>query len=151
MKDIPVLFFFTGTHNDYHKPSDDEEKINYYGITNIIGYVGRVVNELATQETIAFTKTKINAEKKVPKYKVTLGIMPDYAEHGDGLHVDGVTENRPAQLAGIKEGDIITKIGDCTIKEVYGYMDCLAKINAGETKAVTFIREGKTTTVNVTF
>lgn len=151
LKDIPVLFFFTGTHNDYHKPSDDEEKINYYGITNIIGYVARVINELATQETIAFTKTKINAEKKVPKYKVTLGIMPDYAEHGDGLHVDGVTENRPAQVAGIKEGDIITKIGDCTIKEVYGYMDCLAKINAGETKVVTFIREGKTMTVNVTF
>ena len=100
---------------------------------------------------IEFTKTKINAEKVVPKYKVSLGIMPDYTDHGDGLHVDGVTENRPAQQAGIQAGDVITKIGDCTIKEVYGYMDCLSKLSVGDEKDVTIMRNGKPITVKVKF
>lgn len=151
LKDIPVLFLFTGTHQDYHKPSDDEDKINYYGVTNIVSYVNRLVDAIAENDKVEFTKTKITSEKKMPKYKVTLGIMPDYTDHGDGLHVDGVTEGRPAQLAGIKEGDVITKIGDCEIKEVYSYMDCLGKINLGDVKEVIFIREGKPMTVKVTF
>ncbi|CCG53096.1 Probable M28 family aminopeptidase precursor [Flavobacterium indicum GPTSA100-9 = DSM 17447] len=151
LKDIPVLFLFTGTHQDYHKPSDDEDKINYYGVTNIVSYVNRLVDAIAEYDKVEFTKTKITSEKKMPKYKVTLGIMPDYTDHGDGLHVDGVTEGRPAQLAGIKEGDVITKIGDCEIKEVYSYMDCLGKINLGDVKEVNFIRNGKPMTVKVTF
>lgn len=143
LKDIPVLFFFTGTHTDYHKPSDDEDKINYYGVENIVNYVFRTANAIGNVEKLEFTKTKITSEKKAPKYKVTLGIMPDYTDHGDGLHVDGVTDGRPAQVAGIQQGDIITKIGDCTIKEVYSYMECLAKLNAGDEKEVLLIRAGK--------
>jgi len=151
LKDIPVLFFFTGTHTDYHKPSDDEDKINYYGVENIVNYVFRTANSIADLEEVTFTKTKITSEKKAPKYKVTLGIMPDYTDHGDGLHVDGVTDGRPAQVAGIKEGDVITKIGDCVIKEVYSYMECLAKLTAGDQKEVAFIRAGKEMKVMVTF
>lgn len=151
LKNIPVINFFTGTHSDYHKPSDDEERINYYGVENIVNYIYRVANEVANLEKVEFVKTKINAGKTVPKYKVTLGIMPDYTDHGDGLHIDGVTENRPAQIAGIKEGDIITKIGDCEIKEVYAYMNCLAKINSGDELPVTFIRNGETMVVKVKF
>jgi Tol biopolymer transport system component len=151
LKDIPVLFFFTGKHSDYHKPSDDEEKINYYGVKNITDYVFRIVTELSEQNAIEFTKTKMNAEKTRPKYKVTLGVMPDYTDHGDGLHIDGVTDGRPAQVAGIMEGDIITKIGTCDIKEVYSYMECLAKITAGEELPVTFKRNGEVKTVTVKF
>ncbi len=151
LKDISVLNFFTGTHNDYHKPSDDEDKINYTGVTNIVDYVFRICNDVADLDKVTFTKTKNNAGKTRPKYKVTMGIMPDYTEHGDGLHVDGVTENRPAQLAGIKEGDIITKIGTTEIKEVYSYMDALAKINPGDELDVVFIRDGETKTVKVKF
>lgn len=151
LKDIPVLFFFTGTHSDYHKPSDDEDKINYYGVNAIVNYVARIVNEISNQEQLPFTKTKANAAKTRPKYKVTLGIMPDYTDHGDGLHVDGVTEGRPADVAGIKEGDIITKIGTCEIKEVYAYMECLGKLNVGDVLPVTFIRNGETKTVSVKF
>lgn len=151
LNDIPVLFFFTGTHQDYHKPSDDEEKINYYGVKNIVEYVFRTVSSIAALDNVPFVKTKNTEEKKVPKYKVTLGIMPDYTEHPDGLHVDGVTDNRPAHKAGIMAGDVITKIGDCTIKEVYTYMECLAKIKTGEEKEVTFIRNGILVTVKVKF
>ena len=151
LKDMAVLNFFTGTHNDYHKPTDDEDKINYYGVKNVIEYVARCVHELSNLEKIEFTKTKANAGKTRPKYKVTMGIMPDYTEHPDGLHVDGVTENRPAQKAGLQEGDVITKIGTLVIKDVYGYMEALAKINPGDEVEVVFTRNGATQTVKVKF
>lgn len=151
LKDIPVLFLFTGTHSDYHKPSDDEDKINYYGVQHCTDYAFRMLNDIAAETKMEFTKTKMNAEKTRPKYKVTLGVMPDYTDHGDGLHIDGVTEGRPAHEAGLKEGDVITKIGDCTIKEVYSYMECLAKFNAGEEVPVTFVRNGISQTVKVKF
>ncbi|MEZ4853338.1 M20/M25/M40 family metallo-hydrolase [Flavobacterium sp.] len=151
LKDIPVLFFFTGTHMDYHKPSDDEEKINYYGVRAIVDYIFRVTNELTNLDTIPFTKTKAEAGKKTPKFKVTLGVMPDYTDYGDGLHIDGVTEGRPADKAGILSGDILTQIGDCTIKEVYGYMECLSKLSAGDEREVTVIRNGKEIKLKVIF
>ncbi len=151
LKDIPVLFLFTGTHSDYHKPSDDEDKINYYGVKNCTDYAFRMINELSNLDKIEFTKTKMNAQKTRTKYKVTLGIMPDYTDHGDGLHVDGVTEGRPADVAGIKAGDVITKIGTCAIKEVYTYMECLATINVGDELPVTYIRNGETKIVPVKF
>lgn len=151
LKNIPVLYFFTGTHTDYHKPSDDEDKINYYGVQNIVNYVFRVSRELENVEKLVFTKTALNAGKTVPKYKVTLGIMPDYTDHGNGLHIDGVTENRPAHAAGIKEGDILIKIGDCQFKEVYGYMECLGALTAGDEREVTVIRDGNPIVVKVKF
>jgi Tol biopolymer transport system component len=151
LQDIPVLFFFTGNHSEYHKPSDDEPLINYYGVKSITDYVFRVARELEAFDSVTFLKTKANAGRKAAKYKVTLGVMPDYAEHGDGLHIDGVTEGRPADLAGIESGDIITKIGDCLIKDVYDYMECLSNINPKDIRPVTFIRNGNEQTVSVTF
>ena len=151
LKDIAVLNFFTGTHTDYHKPSDDEDKINYTGVKNIVEYMFKVTHDIANLEKVEFTKTKVNAGKTRPKYKVTMGIMPDYTEHPDGLHVDGVTENRPAQKAGIMEGDVITKIGATTIKDVYNYMDSLAKINPGDEVEVVFTRNGESKTVKIKF
>lgn len=151
LKDIPVLFLFTGTHADYHKPTDDTEKINFSGLTNITNYVFNLATGLAEVENIPFTKTKISQSKAIPKYKVTLGIMPSYADSKDGLHIDGVTENRPAANAGILAGDILKKIGNCEVKEVYSYMDCLAKVNSGDELPVTVLRNGKEMTVNVKF
>ncbi len=151
LKDIPVLFLFTGTHSDYHKPSDDTEKINFEGLSILTNYTLNMVSDLAKAATIPFTKTKISQSKAVPKYKVTLGIMPSYADSKDGLHIDGVTENRPAAHAGIQAGDILKKIGNCVVTEVYSYMDCLAKINSGDVLPVTISRDGKEITVPVTF
>lgn len=151
LKDIPVLFMFTGTHADYHKPSDDEDKINYRGVNLITNFVYNIANALAEQNAVPFTKTKIQQSKAVPKYKVTLGIMPSYAETRDGLNIDGVSEGRAADAAGIKAGDILTKIGTCPIKEVYSYMECLSKVNAGETQPVTIVRDGKQQELTVKF
>lgn len=151
LKDIPVLFLFTGTHSDYHKPTDDTEKINFTGLRNITHYVFNLANGLAEVENIPFTKTKIAQSKAIPKYKVTLGIMPNYADSKDGLQIDGVTEKRPADLAGIRAGDVLIRIGKCEVKEVYSYMDCLSKINSGDELPVTVLRDGKEMTVNVKF
>src|SRR5690554_300005 len=151
LKDIPVLFMFTGTHEDYHKPSDDEEKINYYGLRAITDYVFNLANAIAVQPEIPFTKTKLDAVKEAPQFKVTLGVMPNYADTNEGLKVDGVIEDRPASRAGILTGDIITKIGDCEIKEIYSYMECLAKFNVGEETTITFVRNGETITAPIKF
>ncbi len=151
LKDIPVLFLFTGTHNDYHKPSDDTEKINFEGLKNITNYVYGITTELSNTESLPFTKTKMSQAKAVPKYKVSLGVMPSYADTKEGLHIDGVTENRPAAVAGIVQGDILTKIGKCEVKEVYSYMDCLSKLNAGDEVPVTIKRNGVEKTFNVKF
>ncbi len=151
LKDIPVLFLFTGTHTDYHKPSDDEDKINYNGVKLVTEYVFNLANAIAEEKDLTFTKTKLQQTKAVPKYKVTLGIMPSYADSKDGMVIDGVQEGRPAGNAGIVAGDKLTKIGKCEVKEVYTYMECLSKVNAGETHPVTVIRDGKEVTVNVTF
>ena len=88
---------------------------------------------------------------EMPQFKVTLGIMPNYAETTDGMLIDGVSEDRPAALAGIKAGDILKKIGSCEVKEIYSYMECLANVNPGENLPVTVLRDGEQLTVNVQF
>ena len=151
LKDIPVLFMFTGTHSDYHKPSDDTDKINFNGVRLVTNYVFGLANALSETDKIPFTKTKMSESKSVPKYKVTLGIMPSYADTKDGLHIDGVTDNRPGSNAGMQAGDVLTKIGKCEIKEVYSYMECLAKVNSGDELPVTVLRDGKEVILKVKF
>ncbi|PCJ63887.1 MAG: peptidase M28 [Bacteroidetes bacterium] len=151
LKEYPVLSFFTGSHSDYHKPTDDADKINYEGMADITAYIHTILSAIEQLDTIPFTKTKVKASKKVPRYKVTLGIMPDYADYGDGLHIDAVTDERPAFKAGLKTGDVLLKIDDCEVKEVYSYMGCLAKFKSGQTVLITYKREGKVMTTNLTF
>lgn len=151
LQDIPVLFFFTGVHKDYHKPSDTEDKINYYGLRFVVNYVFNVANDIAEKNVVPFTKTKVQSGKKAASYKVTLGIMPDYSDDLKGLKVDGIIDGRPGDNAGLKEGDIITQIGECPIKDVYDYMDCLSKFKPGEQTTVTVKRDGKESVLNVQF
>jgi hypothetical protein len=142
LQHIPVLFFYTGTHMDYHKPSDDEDKINYKDLDVIINYIFNLINDLSKVKSIEFHKTKDKANSKATKYKVTLGIMPSYSDFKDGLHIDGVIENKPAMLSGIEAGDIIIQLGDCKINNIYSYMECLSKYNKADTTTVTIIRKG---------
>lgn len=147
---IPVLFFFTGTHQDYHKPEDDADKINYKGEAEIIKYVYSVVNKMETVPNPEFKKTKQKDIGKV-RFKVTLGIMPDYAFQGEGVRVDGVTEERPAQVAGVKGGDVITAIGDLKIKGMQTYMQALGSFDVGDETTVTVKRGDKELTMPLTF
>ncbi len=151
LKDIPVLFFTTGNHVDYHKPSDTAEKINYYGMNFIVHYVFRVSNELSQLESIPFTKTKANAGRKAAKYKVTMGVMPNYSDSGDGLQIDGVMDGGTADKAGVEEGDVLIRIGDCKVKDIYGYMECLGELSAGDEVEGEFIRDGEKITLMLKF
>ncbi len=131
LKDIPVLHFFSGTHSDYHKPSDDIEKINFPGEVNILNYIVKVVDSCARIPSIPFTKTKSN-ERKMTAFKVTLGIMADYSFGGPGVKVDGVSPDKPAEKAGILAGDLIMKIGDYETADIYKYMEALGKFEKGQ-------------------
>jgi hypothetical protein len=146
---IPVLFFFTGTHRDYHKPSDKADLINYPGETLVLKYVDRVVASMDKENTKPkYTVTKQTTVGKV-NFKVTLGIMPDYTFETGGVRVDGVSDNRPAMKAGLKQGDIITKLGDNKIMGMQSYMEALGKFTPGDKTQVTIIRNGKEITLPI--
>lgn len=147
---IPVLFFFTGLHSDYHKPSDDADKINYPGEVAVINYMDEIVAQLETEPKPGYTVTKAPAIGKT-KFKVTLGIMPDYTFNDGGVRVDGVTEGKPAIRAGVKIGDIIVQLGDYKVQGMQTYMEALGKFASGDKTTVTVMREGKTVVLPIEF
>ena len=113
LQDLPVLHFFTGQHADYHKPSDDADKINYEGLVQVVRYISRLVAQLDTEPKLAFTKTKDSSDS--PRFTVSMGVVPDYLYSGKGMRVDGVSEGKPAQAAGLQKGDVVLQLGDSTI------------------------------------
>ncbi|MES2702912.1 MAG: M20/M25/M40 family metallo-hydrolase [Bacteroidota bacterium] len=140
---IPVLFFFTGTHKDYHKPSDRAEAINYTGETRVIKCVHKVIAKMDKEHVKPlFTPTKQQTMGKT-RFRVTLGIMPDYTYQDGGVRVDGVSDNRPAMKAGVKQGDIILQLGDNKITGMQTYMEALGKFSPGEKTNITVKRDGK--------
>lgn len=150
LENIPVLHFFSGQHEDYHKPSDDEALINYEGMCRSIEVIEQVVKTNSGKKKIAFTKTK-DVTPGRSNFKVTMGVMPDYAFSGNGMRLDGVTEGKPAMKAGLQRGDIITKIGNRSIGSVQDYMQALGNFSKGEKAEVTYIRGGETKTTTVEF
>ena len=150
-KDIPVLFLFTGTHSDYHKPSDDADKINFEGEVKIIRYIESLIDRTVELDKIPFLKTREAASMGKSSFKVTMGIMPDYTFSGNGVLVDGVSDNRPAQKAGIKTGDVIIQLGDFVVSDVQTYMQALNKHTKGETINVKIIRGKEEMSLSVTF
>ncbi|MBI3232959.1 MAG: M20/M25/M40 family metallo-hydrolase [Bacteroidetes bacterium] len=150
-ENIPVLHFFTGMHSDYHKPTDDEHLINYNGTELVKKYILEVVSLVNKNDRMLFTKTKDSENTNMPKYKVSLGIMPDYTFDGKGVRVDGVSENKPAFKAGIKKGDIIIKLGDFDTSDMTGYTKALSNFAKGDSTSATIMRDGKEITISVTF
>lgn len=134
-KDIPVLFFFTGLHTDYHKPSDDADKINYVGELQVIKYIYSIIEAANKKGKLAFIKTREVAMNKT-SFKVSLGIMPDYTYSGSGVRVDGISEGKIAQKVGIKAGDVIIQLGDYKFTDVQTYMEALSKFNKGDATKV---------------
>lgn len=150
LADIPVLHFFTGQHEDYHKPTDDTEKVNFAGMEIVSNYIFNIITDLDSQPKLPFRKTK-NESEVVPDFKVTLGVVPDYLFSGKGMRIDGISEDRPAQKAGLQKGDIVVKMGDNEVTDMMSYMVSLSKFEKGQTAKVTIDRSGELKEVEVTF
>jgi C-terminal processing protease CtpA/Prc len=150
-KGIPVLHFFSGTHADYHKPSDDIEKINAQGEEVILLIIAGLIEQLPRDEKLVFLKTRNPSMGTSAKFKVTLGIMPSYANTDDGLKVEAVLDGKAAMKAGMKDGDIITQIGDFPVKEIQTYMEALGKFNKGDKTKIKLTREKQEIVVEVEF
>jgi hypothetical protein len=141
ISDIPALHFFTGQHSDYHKPGDDAEKLNYEGMDQIANYIEAIVAELDKKDKLPFRKTK-NESEEVPRFKVALGVIPDYLFTGEGMRIDGVSEDKPAQKAGLLKGDVVVKLGDSTVVDMMSYMRVLSTYEAGDKAQVVVDRDG---------
>lgn len=139
--DIPVLHFFTGQHEDYHKPTDDFDKLNYEGMNTISSYIFDVITDLDDNGKLPFRKTK-NESEETPRFKVVLGVIPDYMFDGKGMRIDGLTEDKPAQKAGLEKGDVVVKLGDSTITDMTSYMKALAAFKEGDKTTVLVERKG---------
>ncbi|HUR31412.1 MAG TPA: M28 family peptidase [Saprospiraceae bacterium] len=143
LEDMPVLHFFTGAHEDYHKPSDDVHLINAEGIDVIAGMVVSLIQQLDSQAKLPFTKTKDPDPSTTPSMEVTLGILPDYLYDGTGVRVDGVREGKPAEVAGIIKGDVIVKLSGTDLKDIYAYMKVLSTFHKGDKTTVDILRGEK--------
>ena len=150
LKNIPVLFFFTGQHGDYHKPTDDVALIQYEGVGKVLRYVSGIITYLDKIPKLTFQETKSN-EGDSPKFTVTLGIMPDYTFEGKGVHIDAVRDGKPAATAGILKHDIITHMGDTEVNDVMEYMKALATYKKGDAAKVTIKRGEEVKTFDVQF
>ncbi|MES2890523.1 MAG: M28 family peptidase [Bacteroidota bacterium] len=150
-KDVPVLFFFTGIHSDYHKPSDDADKVNYPGELQVVKYIYALIEKTNKRGKLPFSRTREVQMSASASFKVTLGIMPDYTFTGAGVRVDGISEGKIAQKAGLKAGDVITQLNDYKFGDVQGYMQALNKFNKGDAAKVKVKRGSEELNFDVIF
>jgi C-terminal processing protease CtpA/Prc len=151
LQDVPVLHFFTGTHEDYHKPSDDADRLNYHGMQLVLEYIARLVEALPRHGRLSFRKTQNTENQATPRFRLTLGIMPDYFYEGEGVKVDGVTEGKPAAIAGVLKGDTLLGLGDFGVRDMQTYMTALAAMEAGKSVTLRVRRNGEILELNVRF
>jgi hypothetical protein len=144
-RQTPVLFFWTGTHEDYHKPSDTADRINYEGERGIVSFVGDIVRSLDARDarpTYTLAKSDAAAGRSTG-FRVYLGTIPNYAEGSDGLKLDAVREDSPAAKAGLLAGDVIVKLAGRDVRNVYDYTYALGEMRAGVEYDVEVVRGGK--------
>ncbi len=150
LKDLPVLHFFTGQHSDYHKPSDDYDKINFKGEKEVLEFIVKLIESTEALPKLKFTATK-SKETTGVKFKVTMGVMPDYAFEGKGMRIDGVTDGKPASKAGLKKGDVVIELGGKSVESVETYMTALSAFKKGDETTVKVLRDKETLTYKITF
>jgi hypothetical protein len=149
-KNIPVLFFFTGLHSDYHRVSDDADKINAAGETEILKFIANILTEIANSDSVPlFTKTESEQPREARAFRVSVGTVPDYAAEVEGLKLSGVRPGGPAEKAGLQAGDIIVKFGHVEVKNIYDYTYALGEFTPGQEIDVIVLRNGEKKTLKI--
>lgn len=148
--EMPVLHFFTGTHKDYHKPTDIAENINYKGEARLISYILNLVLQMEKLGELKFTPT-VEESMDAPKFTVTLGVMPSYMYEGSGMKIDGVTEGKPASVAGLKAGDVVVQMGEVKVVDMMSYMKALSRYKKGDKVKLKYTRDGEEGITDIQF
>jgi len=151
-KKIPVLNFFTGAHDDYHRPTDTADKINVPGVERIAKFALGIVEEIATADKPEFSRIVRKEEKGGGRdtMRAYLGTIPDYAVEVKGVKISGVREGSPAQKAGLQGGDVIIEFGAQKIKNIYDYTYALDAVKIGQTVPLIVMRGEKRLELSVT-
>ena len=148
---IPVLHIWTDLHSDYHRPSDDTEKLNVEGMQRVADFLVQIVQATdAADARPTFVQVKRAAIAMGDGDRPWLGSIPDFASNEEGLRITGVSPGSPAEKAGMKGGDIITKLGDSKISGVEDLQSALLKYKVGDKLNVVVKRDGKEMTFDLT-
>ena len=143
-EDIPILFFFTNLHDDYHKPSDTADKINYKGEARLLGLVAEAAVSVASAPARPeFTKSKVSTGGTRGAMRVYTGTIPEFATQADGYRISGAQPGSPAEKAGLKKDDTIIAVGAMTIHSIYDYMAAFKTMKPGDKVEFRFMRDGR--------
>jgi len=143
---VPCLTFFTGTHADYHRPSDTPDKINYEDLDRVVDFAAAILRRVEDAEAApAFTMVNQPAQSGAGRagVRVFTGTIPDYSTEAKGLLLSGVIGGGPAEQAGLQKGDIIVEIAGQTIANIYDYTYALDVLKIGQPAKVVYLRGGQ--------
>jgi len=148
---IPVQFFFTGSHVDYHKATDDADKINYEGTAQIVTLAYQMMGITDSLPKLDFIKTTEPQMGRSTKFTVSLGVIPDYGYSGTGMRIDGVSPGKLAEKLGLKAGDILLQLGEYKFVDVNSYMQTLGKFKKGDQTELRIKRGSDEKNISVSF
>jgi hypothetical protein len=143
--EVPSLGFFTGSHEDYHRPTDDADTVNYEGLERIADLGAAVAERLSTEsDPPEFVRVEQSAQQgSQTVMRIFTGTIPDYAQEADGLLLSGVVGGGPAEAAGLQRGDVIVELSGQSIANIYDYTYALDLLRVGQPVSVVFMRDGE--------
>ncbi|MDG2123905.1 MAG: M20/M25/M40 family metallo-hydrolase, partial [Verrucomicrobiales bacterium] len=153
LKGVPILNAFTGAHEDYHRPSDTVDKINFEGAEKIATFMALVARGLATTDVVPVYQAIKEPEKKGVRaaLRAYLGTIPDYAQGDEsGVKLSGVAKGGPADKAGVKGGDVIISLAGKEVKNIYDYTYVIEAVKIGEEIELKVTRKGKEVVMKIT-
>lgn len=154
IQQVPILAFFTGSHAEYHSPRDRYETLNFKGIADTATAVAGVVRDLSRANT-KLTWAKVESGKPVlgegRTFRLYLGTVPDYSQEGiKGVKISGTSKDSPAEMAGLKPGDVIVGLGGIKIDSIYDYVYCLQALKADVSVPIQVVRAGRSVDLKIT-